>query len=101
MFTKKWAYDIILERKNISLSKALLVAIRTKGFIALATATSCSSLQYFREDLRTHSRFKIPIDIDENFTCNISKQSSLVTLIRDSKLIVWDEVSMAKKLSSS
>ncbi|XP_070010578.1 uncharacterized protein [Nicotiana sylvestris] len=29
--------------------------------------------------------------------CNISKQSSTAGLIRDAKLIVWDEVSMAKK----
>ena len=45
----------------------------------------------------SYSRFKIPVDIDDNFTCNISKQISLAILIRDSKLIVWDEVSMAKK----
>ncbi|XP_075106751.1 uncharacterized protein LOC107828842 [Nicotiana tabacum] len=44
-----------------------------------------------------HSRFKMPIDIDDNFRCNISKQSSLACLIRDAKLIVWDEASMAKK----
>ncbi|XP_070026003.1 uncharacterized protein [Nicotiana sylvestris] len=45
----------------------------------------------------THSLFKCPIDIDEQYSCNISKQSALATLIRDAKLIVWDEVSMAKK----
>ncbi|XP_075112318.1 uncharacterized protein LOC107791698 isoform X1 [Nicotiana tabacum] len=39
----------------------------------------------------------MPIDIDDNFRCNISKQSSLARLIRDAKLIVWDEASMAKK----
>lgn len=39
----------------------------------------------------------MPIDIDDNFRCNISKQSSLACLIRDAKLIVWDEASMAKK----
>ncbi|XP_060210557.1 uncharacterized protein LOC132637494 [Lycium barbarum] len=42
-------------------------------------------------------RFKIPIDLDENTSCNNSKESSLAGLIRDAKLIVWDEVSMAKK----
>ncbi|KAG5569584.1 hypothetical protein H5410_059350 [Solanum commersonii] len=57
-----------------------LFAIRTKGCIALATATSsCRSLQYFqrRTNVPFIHAFKIPIDIDENFTCNISKQSSL------------------------
>ncbi|XP_070020629.1 uncharacterized protein [Nicotiana sylvestris] len=53
---------------------------------------------FFIDGGRTaHSRFKIPIDIDENFSCNTSKQSSTASLIRDAKLIVWDEVSMAKK----
>ena len=94
---QKRTYNIILERvySNKSgaffidgpggtvktfLYRALLAAVRTKGFIALATA-----------------RFKIPVDIDDSFTCNISKQSLLAILIRDSELIVWDEVSMAKK----
>ncbi|XP_019260389.1 PREDICTED: uncharacterized protein LOC109238395, partial [Nicotiana attenuata] len=44
-----------------------------------------------------HFRFKIPIDVDGNFSCSISKQSSLASLIRDVKLIVWDEISIAKK----
>ncbi|XP_060210456.1 uncharacterized protein LOC132637377 [Lycium barbarum] len=79
------------------LYRALLAAVRMKGFIALATASSGVATSILLGGRTTHSRFKIPVDIDENFTCNISKQSSLATLIRDSKLIVWDEVSMAKK----
>ncbi|KAG5589086.1 hypothetical protein H5410_039600 [Solanum commersonii] len=39
----------------------------------------------------------MPIDIDDNFCCNVSKQSPLALLIKDAKLIVWDEASMAKK----
>lgn len=39
----------------------------------------------------------MPIEIDDNFSCNVSNQSSLACLIRDAKLIVWDEASMAKK----
>ncbi|XP_015166438.1 ATP-dependent DNA helicase pif1-like [Solanum tuberosum] len=37
------------------------------------------------------------VDIDDNFCCNVSKQSPLACLIKDAKLIVWDEASMAKK----
>ncbi|XP_070002689.1 uncharacterized protein LOC142165930 [Nicotiana tabacum] len=44
-----------------------------------------------------HSRFKIPININNNFSCNSSKQSALACLIREAKLIGWDEVSMANK----
>nr|XP_009796511.1 PREDICTED: uncharacterized protein LOC104243081 isoform X1 [Nicotiana sylvestris]XP_009796512.1 PREDICTED: uncharacterized protein LOC104243081 isoform X1 [Nicotiana sylvestris]XP_009796513.1 PREDICTED: uncharacterized protein LOC104243081 isoform X1 [Nicotiana sylvestris]XP_009796514.1 PREDICTED: uncharacterized protein LOC104243081 isoform X1 [Nicotiana sylvestris]XP_009796515.1 PREDICTED: uncharacterized protein LOC104243081 isoform X1 [Nicotiana sylvestris]XP_009796516.1 PREDICTED: unch len=78
------------------LYRALLANIRSKGFIALATASSGVAASILPGGRTAHSRFKIPIDIDENFTCNISKQTALATLIQDSKLIVWDEVSMAK-----
>ncbi|XP_075079941.1 uncharacterized protein LOC142165244 [Nicotiana tabacum] len=71
--------------------------IRSKDFIALATTSSGVAASILHGGRTAHSRFKIPIDIDENFTCNISKQTALATLIQDSKLIVWDEVSMAKK----
>ncbi|XP_019255087.1 PREDICTED: ATP-dependent DNA helicase PIF2-like [Nicotiana attenuata] len=79
------------------LYRALLATVRSKGFIALATATSGIAASILPGGRTAHSRFKIPIDIHENFSCNISKQSSLACLIRDAKLIVWDEVSMAKK----
>nr|XP_016488730.1 PREDICTED: ATP-dependent DNA helicase pfh1-like [Nicotiana tabacum]XP_016488737.1 PREDICTED: ATP-dependent DNA helicase pfh1-like [Nicotiana tabacum]XP_016488744.1 PREDICTED: ATP-dependent DNA helicase pfh1-like [Nicotiana tabacum]XP_016488752.1 PREDICTED: ATP-dependent DNA helicase pfh1-like [Nicotiana tabacum]XP_016488760.1 PREDICTED: ATP-dependent DNA helicase pfh1-like [Nicotiana tabacum]XP_016488767.1 PREDICTED: ATP-dependent DNA helicase pfh1-like [Nicotiana tabacum]XP_016488777.1 PR len=85
------------EQVKTFLYRALLATVRSKGFIALATATSGVAASILPGGRTTHSRFKIPIDIDENFSCNISKQSSLACLIRDTKLIVWDEVSMAKK----
>nr|XP_016479450.1 PREDICTED: uncharacterized protein LOC107800741 [Nicotiana tabacum] len=68
-----------------------------RGFIALATACSGVAASLLPGGRTAHSRFKIPIDVDGNFSCNISKQSSLSSLIRDAKLIVWDEISMAKK----
>lgn len=108
------AYNIILDRvySNRSgaffidgpggtgktfLYRALFANIRSKGFVALATASSGVAASILPGGQTAHSRFKIPIDIDETFTCNISKQTSLATLIQDSKLIVWDEVSMAKR----
>ncbi|XP_019238957.1 PREDICTED: uncharacterized protein LOC109219012 [Nicotiana attenuata] len=108
------AYDVILDRifTNKSgaffidgpggtgktfLYRALLAAVRSKGFVALATATSGVAASILPGGRTAHSRFKFPINIDEQFFCNISKQSSLASLIRDAKLIVWDEVSMAKK----
>ncbi|XP_019255092.1 PREDICTED: uncharacterized protein LOC109233676 [Nicotiana attenuata] len=108
------AYNIILDRifKNkpgaffidgpggtgkFFLYRALLAAIRSKGFVALATATSGVAASILPGGRIAHSRFKIPIDIDGQFSCNISKQSSLALLTQDAKLIVRDEVSMAKK----
>nr|XP_016513204.1 PREDICTED: ATP-dependent DNA helicase PIF1-like [Nicotiana tabacum] len=71
--------------------------MRHRGFISLATASSGVAASLLPGGRTAHSRFKIPIDVDGNFSCNISKQSSLASLIQDAKLIVWDEISMAKK----
>ncbi|XP_075103706.1 uncharacterized protein LOC142178275 [Nicotiana tabacum] len=79
------------------LYSALLATIRSKGYIALTTATSSVAASILPGGRTAHSRFKILINIDENVTCNISKQSSLACLIQDAKLIIWDEVFMAKK----
>nr|XP_009799480.1 PREDICTED: uncharacterized protein LOC104245530 [Nicotiana sylvestris] len=76
---------------------ALLATVRHKGFIALATASSGIAASLLPGGRTAHSRFKIPIDVNENFSYIISKQSSLASLIRDAKLIVWDKISMAKK----
>nr|XP_016507200.1 PREDICTED: uncharacterized protein LOC107824908 [Nicotiana tabacum] len=108
------AYNVITERifsnkagaffvdgpggtRKTFLYRALLATIRSMGYIALATTTSGVAASIFPGGRTAHSYFKIPIDIDENASCNISKESSLAGLIRDAKLIVWDEVSMAKK----
>lgn len=73
------------------LYRALLDVVRLKGFVALATTTSGVPASILPGGRTAHSRFKFPINIDEQFFCNISKQSSLASLIRDAKLIVWDE----------
>ncbi|XP_047262928.1 uncharacterized protein LOC107859447 [Capsicum annuum] len=77
---------------------ALLATVRSKGLIALATTTSGVATSVLPGGRTAHSRFKLPININENYNCNISKQSSLAALIQDTKLIVWGEVSMATKI---
>nr|XP_016476652.1 PREDICTED: uncharacterized protein LOC107798197 [Nicotiana tabacum] len=79
------------------LYRALLATVRSKGYIALATATSGVAASILPGGRTAHSRFKIPINTDDNVSCNISKQSSLACLIQDTKLIIWDGVSMVKK----
>uniref|UniRef100_A0A3Q7EVU2 ATP-dependent DNA helicase n=1 Tax=Solanum lycopersicum TaxID=4081 RepID=A0A3Q7EVU2_SOLLC len=74
------------------LYRALLATVRYRGFIALATASSGVAALLHPGGRTAHSRFKIPINIEGKFSCNISKQSSLASLIRDAKLIVWDEI---------
>lgn len=40
----------------------------------------------------SHTRFKIPIDVDIDITCGIKKQSQIAALLRETDVIIWDEV---------
>ena len=61
----------------------MLAKVQSNGDIALATAFSGIAAILLNEDTTAHSRFKILIDIQFNFICNISAQSHLVELIRE------------------
>ena len=45
----------------------------------------------------SHSRFKIPIDLNEDTVSSLSKSSVLAAELRDVGLIIWDEVPMQHK----
>nr|GEV52828.1 ATP-dependent DNA helicase pfh1-like [Tanacetum cinerariifolium] len=77
--------------------RALLAKIRSEGHIALATATSGIAASILPGGRTAHSRFKIPLDLAVGSVCRVRKQSSLATLIKDCKLIIWDEAPMAKR----
>ncbi|XP_027103066.1 uncharacterized protein [Coffea arabica] len=79
------------------LYRALLAEVRSKGFIALATASCGVAASILPGGRTTHSRFKIPIDMNSANMCKISKQSALAKLIQAAKLIIWDEAPMAHK----
>nr|XP_027083463.1 ATP-dependent DNA helicase PIF1-like [Coffea arabica] len=79
------------------LYRALLAKIRSQKHIALATVTSGVTTSILPGGKTAHSHFKIPLNDDEGKTCNISKQSSIAQLIKDAKLIIWDEATMAER----
>jgi len=79
------------------LYRCLLANIRKKGFIALATASSGVAAWILPGGRTTHFRFKIPLEVQQSMQCNISKQSSLATLLRMAKIIVWDEAPMTHR----
>ncbi|GJU94086.1 uncharacterized protein Tco_1318842 [Tanacetum coccineum] len=79
------------------LYKALLANVRSRGLIALATASSGAAANNMTGGRTAHSRFKIPINLTTNSMCNIKKQSGLAKLLCQAKLIIWDEASMAKR----
>lgn len=46
----------------------------------------------------THSRFAIPIEINDDSSCNIYHNTSLAQLLQVSNLIIWDEAPMTQSL---
>ncbi|XP_016168754.1 uncharacterized protein LOC107611328 [Arachis ipaensis] len=46
-----------------------------------------------------HSRFAIPLMVHEDSVCNIKQNSELVELLKQTKLIIWDEASMVHRYS--
>nr|GEV08517.1 ATP-dependent DNA helicase RRM3-like isoform X1 [Tanacetum cinerariifolium] len=70
---------------------------RSEGHIALATATSGIAASILPGGRTAHSRFNIPLHLAVGSVCRGRKQSSLATLIKDCKLITWDEAPMAKR----
>ncbi|KAI3752350.1 hypothetical protein L2E82_24321 [Cichorium intybus] len=79
------------------LYKALLAEVRSHGFIALATATSGAAANNMPGGRTAHSRFKIPINLDNNSMCNIKQQSGAAQLLRLANILIWDESSMAHR----
>jgi transcriptional regulator GlxA family with amidase domain len=69
----------------------LLASTRSNHKIALAVASSGIASVLLTGGRTSHSRFKIPLQIDAESTCNISAQSDLARLVKMTTMIVWDE----------
>jgi hypothetical protein len=79
------------------LYRALLATVREQGKIALATATSGVAASIMPGGRTAHSRFKIPLRIDDGAICGFTKQSGTAKLLQAASLIIWDEASMTKR----
>ncbi|XP_016192549.1 uncharacterized protein LOC107633431 [Arachis ipaensis] len=81
------------------LYRAIIAELRNKGHIILITASSGIAATLLPGGRTAHSRFKIPINAEPSSICNISKQSNLAKLIRQTTAIIWDEAPMTNKES--
>nr|XP_040256329.2 uncharacterized protein LOC120974039 [Aegilops tauschii subsp. strangulata] len=111
---QKKAFDKIMESVNKGLGKqifvegysgtgktylwkALTTKLRSEGKIVLAVA-SCGIAALLLQGGRTaHSRFRIPLNITEESTCEIKQGSHLAELLKKTSLILWDGAPMANK----
>ncbi|XP_057793329.1 uncharacterized protein LOC131009949 [Salvia miltiorrhiza] len=77
--------------------KGLSAALRSKGDIVINVASSGIASLSLPGGRTAHSRFKIPINANEDLTCDIKQGSDLANLIMRAKLIIWDEAPMMHK----
>ncbi|KAF7832196.1 PIF1-like helicase [Senna tora] len=106
-------YDLVMNAVNNSTSElffangfggsrktyiwnTLTSGIRSNGFIVLAIVSSGITSQLIPDGKIAHSRFAIPLNCNENSTCNIIQGSDLANLLH-MKLIIWDEAPMTHK----
>ena len=80
------------------LYKTLTAALRSKSQIVLNVASSGIAALLLDGGRTAHSRFAIPINVIDDSMCSISADSDLADLIRDTKLIIWDEAPMVNRL---
>jgi len=71
-----------------------LSRLRGQGKIVLTVASSRIVSLLLLGDRTAHSRFKIPIDLHDESTCNITQQMKMAKLVRKADLIIWDEAPM-------
>lgn len=76
---------------------AILTKVRAESAIALATASSGIAATLLPGGRTAHSTFKIPLKPNETSTCHFSKQSNPAKLLKEAKLIIWDEAPMSHK----
>jgi hypothetical protein len=91
---KTFVINLTLAKVRSERNLLTFVKIRSERKIALAIASSGIAATLLDRGTTAHSRFKIPIIINENSTCNIPAQSALAGLIRDAELVFWDEAVM-------
>jgi hypothetical protein len=73
--------------------KAICNRIRGDGHIVLCVASSGIAALLLRGGRTAHSMFKIPVEqLHEQSTCSIPKEGQYADMLRQAKLIIWDEV---------
>jgi len=77
----------------------LLARVRKDHGIALAVAFSGIAATLLEGGKTAHSVFKLPLNLTrvKKTMCNISEQSNIAQVLKDCKLIVLDECTMAHK----
>ncbi|XP_035845741.1 uncharacterized protein LOC118492075 [Helianthus annuus] len=105
LLSEELAYDkeiLAEEFRNLFSSltheqRTLCTSIRSEGKIVLSVASSGIASLLLSGGRTAHSRFHIPINLDEDSFCFIKPGSDLARLLQETSLIIWDEAPMVHK----
>ncbi|CAN1778541.1 ATP-dependent DNA helicase pif1 [Linum perenne] len=81
------------------LYKAVTSKLRSQRHIVLVVASSGIAATLLPDAITAHSRFKIPLEIDQTSTCMVKKGTALADLLSQASLIIWDEAPMVHRMS--
>ncbi|CAN1776166.1 hypothetical protein LINPERHAP1_LOCUS13560 [Linum perenne] len=73
------------------LYNCIISKIRSEGKIVLVVASSGIAATLLPDGVTAHSRFKIPLEVDNLSTCMVKKGTEVAELLKEATLIVWDE----------
>ncbi|XP_058762953.1 uncharacterized protein LOC131636353 [Vicia villosa] len=77
--------------------RTLAAALRSKHNICLTVATSGIASLLLPGGRTAHSKFRIPVPTMDNSTCKVEFNDDVADMLRQTKLIIWDEAPMAHK----
>uniref|UniRef100_UPI00358F85D7 ATP-dependent DNA helicase pif1-like n=1 Tax=Myxine glutinosa TaxID=7769 RepID=UPI00358F85D7 len=79
----------------------ILAQVRSLQQIAMAVASSGIAATLLTGGRTAHSAFKLPLNLahNESPVCNIGKGSGHAQVLKQAKLIVWDECTMSHRLA--
>ncbi|KAK9071641.1 hypothetical protein SSX86_008070 [Deinandra increscens subsp. villosa] len=75
----------------------LSTSIRSRNQIVLTVASSGIASLLLPGGRTAHSRFHIPLNLTEDSLCTMSRDSDISDLLKQTKLIIWDEAPMIHK----
>jgi hypothetical protein len=75
----------------------IIAYLRGQKKVVLTVASSGVAALLLAGGRTAHSRFKIPLLVDDNTFCDIKRGTNLANLLKETALIIWDEALMTSR----
>jgi len=76
------------------LCNTIAAEVRRRGQVALCVASSGIAALLLDREKTSHSRFKIPLSIHKDSVAGLKHNSYMFPVLQQTKVIIWDKVSM-------